>query len=245
MTVLLVGDAAALRGEAAQALRDLRDAGVRCSLSMPRCWAALMSWSMRCWASACARRCSAAVAGRHRGHECLRACPCLALDLPSGLDPDSGRALPAVQATATITFIALKQGCSWAMGRSMPASCISMRWSCRCSHTAAAASLQRLTDAALAAALPPRPRQSHKGQFGRVLIIGGGAGMPGAVRLAGEAALRVGAGLVTVASLPEHLEAVVGARPELMFRALRSDAACAGGAGRRRRHRHRAGPGSQ
>ena len=60
-------------------------------------------------------------------------------------------------------------------------------------------------------------RQSHKGLFGRVLIIGGGAGMPGAVRLAGEAALRVGAGLVTVASRPEHLAVVVGARPELMF----------------------------
>ncbi len=45
--------------------------------------------------------------------------------------------------------------------------------------------------------------------------------MPGAVRLAAEAALRVGAGLVSVASLPEHLGAVVGARPELMFRALR------------------------
>jgi NAD(P)H-hydrate epimerase len=44
--------------------------------------------------------------------------------------------------------------------------------------------------------------------------------MPGAVRLAAEAALRVGAGLVTVASLPEHLGAVVGARPELMFHAL-------------------------
>jgi NAD(P)H-hydrate epimerase len=45
--------------------------------------------------------------------------------------------------------------------------------------------------------------------------------MPGAVRLAAEAALRVGAGLVSVASLPEHLAAVIGARPELMFHALR------------------------
>jgi NAD(P)H-hydrate epimerase len=67
--------------------------------------------------------------------------------------------------------------------------------------------------------VPPRPRHSHKGQFGRVVILGGGEGMPGAVRLAGEAALRVGAGLVTVASLPQHLS-VLGARPELMFRAL-------------------------
>jgi hydroxyethylthiazole kinase-like uncharacterized protein yjeF len=51
-------------------------------------------------------------------------------------------------------------------------------------------------------------------------VVGGGPGMPGAVRLAGEAALRVGAGLVTVASLPNHLAAVTGSRPELMFCAL-------------------------
>jgi NAD(P)H-hydrate epimerase len=54
-----------------------------------------------------------------------------------------------------------------------------------------------------------------------VLVVGGGAGMPGAVRLAAESALRVGAGLVTVASLPEHLATVVSARPELMFHAVR------------------------
>src|SRR5690606_23555505 len=81
--------------------------------------------------------------------------------------------------------------------------------------------LRRLTYDSLAEVLTPRPRQSHKGQFGRVLVLGGGPGMPGAVRLAAEAALRVGAGLVTVASLPEHLPAVIGSRPELMFRAVR------------------------
>jgi NAD(P)H-hydrate epimerase len=53
-----------------------------------------------------------------------------------------------------------------------------------------------------------------------VLVVGGGKGMPGAIRLAAEAALRVGAGLVTVASLPEHLAAVTAPRPELMFCAL-------------------------
>jgi ADP-dependent NAD(P)H-hydrate dehydratase / NAD(P)H-hydrate epimerase len=61
-----------------------------------------------------------------------------------------------------------------------------------------------------------------------VLVVGGGVGMPGASRLAAEAALRVGAGLVTVASLPEHLAAIVGPRPELMFRAVRDGSDVAG-----------------
>lgn len=64
--------------------------------------------------------------------------------------------------------------------------------------------------------LPPRPRSSHKGDFGHVLVIGGDHGMAGAVRMAGEAALRIGAGLVTVATRPEHVSVVSSMRPELM-----------------------------
>lgn len=64
--------------------------------------------------------------------------------------------------------------------------------------------------------LPPRPKDSHKGDFGHVLIIGGDYGMAGAVRMAGEAALRVGAGLVTVATHPENRDIVSAMRPELM-----------------------------
>jgi NAD(P)H-hydrate epimerase len=150
--------------------------------------------------------------------------PVLALDLPSGLDPDSGRALPAVRAAATISFIALKQGLCLGDGPDhageLHFDALDVDVDVDVAVPGLRPALRRLTDAMLAAALPPRPRQSHKAQFGRVVIIGGGSGMPGAVRLAGEAALRVGAGLVTVASIPAHLEAVVGARPELMFRAV-------------------------
>jgi ADP-dependent NAD(P)H-hydrate dehydratase / NAD(P)H-hydrate epimerase len=64
--------------------------------------------------------------------------------------------------------------------------------------------------------LPPRARDAHKGLFGHVLIIGGDYGMAGAVRLAGEAALRAGAGLVSVTTRPEHIGVVSSARPELM-----------------------------
>ncbi|MGV3740497.1 MAG: NAD(P)H-hydrate dehydratase [Gammaproteobacteria bacterium] len=62
----------------------------------------------------------------------------------------------------------------------------------------------------------PRPVDAHKGMFGRILVIGGDYGMPGAVRLAGEAALRTGAGLVTVFTRSAHVPVVVTARPELL-----------------------------
>lgn len=64
--------------------------------------------------------------------------------------------------------------------------------------------------------LKPRPKICHKGDFGRVLIIGGDLGYSGAVRLAGEAALRVGAGCVSLATRPEHAVSLNTSCPELM-----------------------------
>ena len=64
--------------------------------------------------------------------------------------------------------------------------------------------------------LPPRTRNAHKGNYGHVLAIGGDIGMGGAIRLAGEAAMRVGAGLVSVATRRENVAAINAARPELM-----------------------------
>ncbi len=84
--------------------------------------------------------------------------------------------------------------------------------------------LQRITETCVVQALPRRARQAHKGDFGRVLIIGGGVGMPGAVRMCGEACLRAGAGLVTVATAPENLVAIVAGRPELICLPLHSPA---------------------
>jgi NAD(P)H-hydrate epimerase len=65
-------------------------------------------------------------------------------------------------------------------------------------------------------ALPPRKPVCHKGQFGHVLVVGGDTGMVGAVRMAAEAAARVGAGLVSVATRKQHAAQVAMARPELM-----------------------------
>jgi NAD(P)H-hydrate epimerase len=223
--VLLVAQADALHGEAREAWDDLRQAGipvqsfdaaalVRADVVVD----ALLGIGVRAPLRAEWREVIEAINASGRR--------VFAIDLPSGLDPDTGRALPAVRATATITFIALKQGLFLGEG---PEHAGNIQFdSLQVPRAPIEPALRRLTYDSLAEALPPRPRRSHKGQFGRVLVVGGGAGMPGAVRLAGEAALRVGAGLVTVASLPEHLASVTGPRPELMFRALREASDVAG-----------------
>ena len=150
--------------------------------------------------------------------------PILALDLPSGLDGDRGRAPGAVvRAEATVTFVARKiglyldDGPDYAghiyhddIGVSRP------------QDDTAAPALALLAIDEIARALPPRRRAAHKGDFGRVLIIAGGPGMAGAARLAGEGALRSGAGLVTIATSPENVAAIVAGRPELICHGARS-----------------------
>jgi NAD(P)H-hydrate epimerase len=71
--------------------------------------------------------------------------------------------------------------------------------------------------------LAPRAHDSHKGDYGHVLVIGGDHGMGGAVLLAGEAAARSGAGLTSIATRPEHAAALIARRPELMVRGLVAD----------------------
>jgi NAD(P)H-hydrate epimerase len=83
------------------------------------------------------------------------------------------------------------------------------------------ASLWLLEEADAAAAWPPRPPDAHKGRFGHVLVVAGSLGKTGAAVLAGMAALRAGAGLVTVATAADALAIVAAARPELMTEPLR------------------------
>jgi NAD(P)H-hydrate epimerase len=70
--------------------------------------------------------------------------------------------------------------------------------------------------------LEPRPIDSHKKLFGHVLVVGGDFGFSGAVRMAAEAALRVGAGLVSVATRPQHAFMITSMRPEIMCHGVNS-----------------------
>lgn len=143
--------------------------------------------------------------------------PILAIDIPSGLDADTGSVCGhAVIAYTTVTFIGMKQGL--VTGRAAQHCgqlyCDDLQLTDILSQTKASG---RLVDyAQLKPLFSPRERDAHKGKFGHVLVIGGDFGMAGAVRMAAQAALCVGAGLVTVATHLAHVPAVITACPELM-----------------------------
>ena len=144
--------------------------------------------------------------------------PTLSVDLPSGLDADTGHPLgPCVRAERTVTIGLPKRGLLMHPGAELAgklevidigfpeqvvdAQDIKVNW----------------TSATQAAQwMPLRPPSSHKGSYGRVLVVAGSTGMTGAAALASEAALRAGAGLVTLAT-PKHLNPILeGLLPEVM-----------------------------
>lgn len=138
------------------------------------------------------------------------------LDIPSGINGDTGRAIGCVvKADATICFGAVKQGLLTSDARD---ACGDIYFG----EIGLSPVLPKpvafwRNGQELKQMLKPRSQNSHKGTHGKVCVVGGDQGMAGAVRMAGEACLRAGAGLVTVISRPEHLPLVSIPRPELMF----------------------------
>jgi NAD(P)H-hydrate epimerase len=145
--------------------------------------------------------------------------PVLALDIPSGIDADSGAVHEAaVQADVTLSFVGLKSGLFLGAGpEHAGVVMLDDLGVVAPAQPKFAPLMRRIDQAEIAASLPRRARESHKGSHGRVLVVGGGSGMPGAARLAALAALRAGAGLVTVAGAEENLAAVSGANPEIIY----------------------------
>ena len=144
--------------------------------------------------------------------------PILSVDLPSGLDANTGHPLgTCVRADRTVTIGLPKRGLLVHPGAEfagklevvdigfpkqvVDAQGIKVNWT---------------TTAGVSQWVPPRPSASHKGTYGRVLVVAGSTGMTGAAALASEAALRAGAGLVTLAT-PKHLNPILeGLLPEVM-----------------------------
>ncbi len=145
----------------------------------------------------------------------------ISLDIPSGLSADSGAALGSViRADHTLTFVTLKPGLLTGQARDWVGHL-------HCNDLGLApwlatqpVQIERLTAGNLPQWLKPRRPCAHKGEHGRLLLVGGDKGLGGAIRMAGEAALRSGAGLVRVLTHIEHVAPMLAARPELMVQEL-------------------------
>ena len=143
--------------------------------------------------------------------------PIIALDIPSGLNAQTGATPGAViQAAYTITFIALKPGLLTGKARDVVGQLRHHALGLEAWLTQQPTHLNRLDASQLAQWFTPRRPTSHKGDHGRLLVIGGDRGTAGAIRMAGEAALRAGAGLVKVLTRVENIAPIITARPELM-----------------------------
>lgn len=143
--------------------------------------------------------------------------PVFALDVPSGLNADTGVVLGAcVKAAVTVTFIAPKLGLYTLDGpdHSGKIICHSLQLDHYLQTIKPRA--HQLGKQLLDGLISPRLKNSHKGDYGHVLMIGGGPGMPGAPYLAAQAALRCGAGMVTVATTPAQAGHLMAFLPEAL-----------------------------
>jgi len=146
----------------------------------------------------------------------------VAVDIPSGLNADTGQVMgKAAEADLTVTFIGRKRGLYTADG---PDFAGSIRFSDLETPASVRDSIPDsgilIRENKIEENLSPRRRNSHKGSFGWVLGVGSNMGMSGALRLCGEAALRSGAGKVTLATHPAHADLLNLACPELMVRGV-------------------------
>ncbi|MFN2381560.1 MAG: NAD(P)H-hydrate dehydratase [Guyparkeria sp.] len=136
----------------------------------------------------------------------------LAVDLPSGVDANTGAADPlTLAADCTVTFLGIKRGLT--TGPAV-AACGERVLADLGYPSDADETVTELLHGGMWFA--PRALDGHKGSFGTVLVVAGNRGMPGAARLAAEAALRAGAGKVIVATHPDHAATLNIGRPELI-----------------------------
>ncbi|MCP5174769.1 MAG: NAD(P)H-hydrate dehydratase [Moraxellaceae bacterium] len=145
--------------------------------------------------------------------------PIIAIDVPSGINADTGAVMTiAIQAQVTVCFIAYKLGLLTGAGSQFAGKVIIQTLGIPQKYY----TLPNLANYYLQQQLtfPQRAKNSHKGDFGHVLVIGGDEGMGGAAMMTAEATLRAGAGRVTVATHPNHVAPLLARCPEVMAQGI-------------------------
>ncbi|WP_122315999.1 NAD(P)H-hydrate dehydratase [Pseudomonas cichorii] len=149
--------------------------------------------------------------------------PVAAVDIPSGLSADTGRALGiAVRAELTVTFIGLKLGLLTGDAVDLVGQLVFDDLQADAALVAQTPVSAKRLDAFSLPVLAVRAQGAHKGLYGRVLVIGGDRGFGGAALLSAESALRSGAGMVTLATRSEHVPAALARMPEVMSAGIHS-----------------------
>lgn len=148
----------------------------------------------------------------------------LSIDIPSGICSDTGRVLgEGVKATSTLSFIGLKQGLMTHEGLAYRGELFFDSLGIdQIIYNQVSSNTSVIDQVKIKSLLPPRSVNAHKGSNGHLLVIAGGEGMAGAALMASEAALCVGAGLVTLATRPENTLAANVRCPEVMARGVRT-----------------------
>ncbi len=208
--VLLVGERRKVRGDAATNATRLEKLGVAIATSAPRSALAVVIVDALLGTGLDRAVTGAAAAAIRRINAARPASRVVAVDLPSGLDADTGQVHGiAVQADVTVTIGLPKLGLAQEPGRSLAGRIVVARIGIADAAPGVSRDGELWTQFAVARALPMRLATGHKGSFGHALIVAGSRGKTGAAVLAAEGAARIGAGLVTIAcpaSLNEILE---------------------------------------
>jgi hydroxyethylthiazole kinase-like uncharacterized protein yjeF len=236
---IVVGDPARRPADATHAWQQARDAGVAISDAMPEAAQADLTIDALLGIGGGQRAVEGAIAAAIERMNAGSA-PALAVDLPSGLDADTGRVLGvAVRAAHTLSLLTLKPGLFTAQGRDHSGRV----WFDDLAVDGGAAAVELAGPEQARALSAPRLHAQHKGSFGDVLVIGGAAGMVGAAVLAARAALAAGAGRVYLGLLartepawfdPQHPEVMARPVAQLLEARLLDNATvvcgCGGGA---------------
>jgi NAD(P)H-hydrate epimerase len=157
--------------------------------------------------------------------QAINACgrPVAAVDIPSGLCADTGHVLgEAVRADLTVTYIGLKLGLMTGEAADRIGHLVFDDLQADPALVAATPASALRLDTSSLPRLESRPLTAHKGMYGRVLVVGGDLGFGGASMLSAESALRSGAGMVTLATRPEHVPAALVRMPEVMSTGISS-----------------------